>query len=1019
MHDPKTLDLSWVAQDLQIRKIQVESAVQLLDDGNTVAFVARYRKERTGGLTEDQIRQVQARVARLRQFSERKQTVLKSIEGQGQLTEELRTAILAAESPRRLDDLYLPFKPKKKSIAAEAREKGLEPLALAVLAADPAVANLGEVLPSIVNPDKGLSTPEDVLAGVRLILAEMVAETADVRGASRAVLWNTGRLVTSRSETLPEGKGLEYKDYFRFMEPVLHIPPHRILAVNRGEKEGAIKVRLEFDAEAIRRILFQGAAGSPPILATVGHPNADLIRTAADEGLTRILLPALEREIRRELTEQAQAHAVSIFARNVRSLLLQAPLHGQRVLAIHPGFRTGCKVAALDEAGNLLEHAVIFPHPPRKKRKEALSKLQELMCRHQTAVIAIGSGAACRETEELVSEFIALLTTSPSSGMDPASPALPADVSSPSPPAGTAAAASLGEFAVLDAPPLQAPATLSPVQPEQAHATPAAILVEPTASGSAQADAGQALGDRAAPEPSIGPSPLEGPIAVPLDAGARDSAGASQPESALPALPPQAPLPPPPPDLAYTVVSEAGLNVYASGPPGREEFPDYDTTLRATMSLGRRLQDPLSELVKVEPHYIGVGLYQHDVDSRSLRESLEAVVESAVNHVGVNLNVASVALLKYVSGLNALAAREVADHRSRQGAFQDRHQLQQLPAMVSARYEQAAGFVTVTDGTEPLDRTRIHPESYGVARQILSDLGYGAEVLLDPTRLPELRERLKGVSPEETGPRLGVGVLTLVDILEALGRPNYDPREDLPKPVLKRSVLKIEDLQSGAELRGTIQNVVDFGAFVDVGLKDSGLVHISQMANRYVKSPHDVAAVGDVVTVWVLSVDSERKRVSLTMIRPGTERKPPERKPREHRPQGQAETGARPGQPSGPPRGRRPGPGRRPLSAGTGGRPTPATATAGAGPPPPHTRRPPTDRPASRRSARPRPRPNLSQEALEGEAPLRTFGELKAFFEAKRPVAPAAVPETSPPAETALEAPPPMAPGEQRAAPPP
>ncbi|MBV9122386.1 MAG: hypothetical protein JO112_03360, partial [Planctomycetes bacterium] len=407
MHDVTTPDFARIAQDLQIRKVQVESVVQLLDQGNTVPFITRYRKERTGGLNEEVLRQIQTRIGLMRQLADRKQTILKSIEAQGKLTDELRAAILAAETPKRLEDLYLPYKPKKRTLATIAREKGLEPLALAIRSADPAVANLDEVLAGMVAPEKELNTPADVLAGAQHILAEQIAETADIRAAVRTILWDSGRLATGKKENLGDNEGLEYKDYFQFTEPIRQIPPHRILAINRGEKEGPLKARLEWNTEAVQQALFSGLHGRPPLLPLADHPHAAFLKTVAEDALNRLLLPSLEREVRRELTERAENHAVSVFARNLRSLLLQPPLHGKRVLAIDPGFRTGCKIAALDEHGNLLEDGVIFPHPPQNKKAEAKVKLEEMARRHQLNVVAIGNGTACRETEEIVANLIA------------------------------------------------------------------------------------------------------------------------------------------------------------------------------------------------------------------------------------------------------------------------------------------------------------------------------------------------------------------------------------------------------------------------------------------------------------------------------------------------------------------------------------------------------------------------------------------------------------------------------------
>lgn len=960
MHDVNAPDLSRIAQDLQIRKVQVENVVQLLDESNTVPFITRYRKERTGGLKEDVIRQIQERVQHLRQLADRKQTILKSIEGQGKLTEELHKAILAAETPKRLEDLYLPYKPKKRTLATVARERGLEPLAQAIWSRDPAVANLAEVLPTLVNPEKELNTPEEVLLGAQHIIAEMIAETADLRGAVRSLLWETGKLTTSRSEKLAADQGLEYKDYFQFGEAVRHIPAHRILAINRGEKENVLSVRLESDAEAVKRAALDK-------LPLADHPHADFLKTAADDALSRLLLPSLEREIRRELTEESETHAVRVFARNLRSLLLQPPLRGRRVLAIDPGFRSGCKIAALDETGNLLEETVVFPHQPQNRKADAKNRLEELLRKHQLNVIAIGNGTACRETEEVVAEVIGELERKRLAGDAPApvEPApVPAAVAAPEPPP-----------QAIQAPTAEPtpPATESPV----AEATP-------TADATAIPAAETAIS--AAPEPA--------PVVAPV---------------------PAIPLPPAPEDLAYVIVNEAGASVYSASAVGREEFPDFDATLRGTISIGRRLQDPLSELVKIEPQNIGVGLYQHDLNPRTLKDSLDGVIESCVNHVGVDVNTASVPLLRHVSGFNQLVARELVEYRKQNGPFRTREQLQQVPNLGPTRWVQAAGFLKVLGGDNPFDVTWIHPESYPVALRLLSELGYAPDALLDRQKSDELRDKLKDLPPEDVATRLDVGVPTLKDILEALARPGRDPREDLPAPIFKKGILKLEDLQPGMELKGTVLNVVDFGAFVDIGLKDSGLVHISQMANRYVKNPYDVVAVGDVVTVWVLTVDQERRRVSLTMIKPGTERKPPEKKPapsQQSRAPQQQQHGQR------PQRGRRPAQGGHPHQVATPASRAAAqaaqaqaaaeggTGQSGGG----HGRRdqrpPARPVPPPRRPQRQPPKPKLSKAALEGDAPLRTFSELKAFFEAQRDPPAEMPPPAEAPQPTTTDAPP-------------
>jgi uncharacterized protein len=1028
------LDFSRIAQDLQIRKVQVEAVVQLLDEGNTVPFITRYRKERTGGLNEEVIRIVQGRVAQLRQLADRKQTILKSIEGQGKLTEELRAAIIAAESPKRLEDLYLPYKPKKRTLATTARERGLEPLALAIWSGDPAVANLGEVLPTLVNPEKQLNSTEDVLLGVQHILAEQVAETADIRAAVRAVLWDTGKLCTAKSEKVPEGEGLDFKDYFQFTEPIRHVPPHRILAINRGEKENVLTVRLQCDAEQVQRVALEK-------LPLAAHPHAEFLRTVTADALARLGIPSLEREIRRELTTRAEQHAVTVFARNLRSLLLQPPLRGRKVLAIDPGFRTGCKVACLDETGNLIEDAVVYPHPPHprphgrkpaaaapapagpapegtipapdakeeappvyRKREEAKAKLEELIRKHGVNVIAIGNGTACRETEEVVSDVIAALEQGrPAGRLEPMPPGVPPGLattiaSGPAacPPALTAQYSSGGPTTQPSLPPPEIGTQYSVLS------TQYALLEIPSAEPSAPVADFAAHYSAPSPvpgEPSLSPVETSVPhsmLSTVYSAPTAPLEGAPPADLAVPASPgpvavqpPGPSLPPPPADLAYVIVNEAGASVYSASAVGREEFPGYDATLRGTISIGRRLQDPLSELVKIDPQNIGVGLYQHDVSPKQLRESLDAIIESCVNQVGVDLNTASVPLLRHVSGLNQLAARELVEYRKQHGPFRSREQLLQVPGIGEARYVQAAGFLKIEGGENALDRTWIHPESYPVARQLLIELGYGPEALEAKDKAEELREKLKGLSPEEISARLQVGTPTVRDIVDALARPGRDPREDLPSPIFKKGILKLEDLQPAMQLKGTVLNVVDFGAFVDIGLKDSGLVHISQMANRYIKNPYEVVAVGDVVTVWVLAVDTGRRRVSLSMIRPGTERKPAERKPHAPR-QEQREGPPR----SRPPRGRRPSPARgrgAPAPQVTpppqqGEQPAAAVARVGQPGNAAHDRprgggpRPPLP---PRRPHRPTPKPKLSQAALQGDAPLRTFGELAAFLEAK------------------------------------
>jgi len=1042
MDNPIPVDLGRVAQDLQIRRVQVESVVQLLDEGNTVPFITRYRKERTGNLNEVVIREIQLRVHRLRELAERKETILKAIEAQGKLNPELAAAIRAAENPKRLEDLYLPFKPKKRTKASDARDKGLEPLAVRVWNRDELLTDPVAAAQEFVSAEKGLETPEKVLEGVGHILAEAISEMAAVRDNVRKVVWKTAKIATSKGE-IPEGQGLEYRDYFDYSEPLSQVPPHRVLAINRGDKEGPLKIRLEVPRPELEAAFFHQ-------LPLEGHPQAALFRTAAMDALDRLILPSMEREVRRDLTDAAEKHAVEVFARNLRSLLLQPPIPKQVVLAIDPGLRSGCKVAVLDPHGNLLDHGVVYPHAPQNRRSETKLFLKDLVGRHKVGVVAIGNGTACRETEELVAEIIAEGTQfsqgepSPQATGDTGAPgdsvhqepgvAAVGEIETPeSPPAGHQA---IVEPSIAPDEGLQPPASLEPehsvppsgldhhdhaprVSPESsaadnAHDVPHEALmvpeldeetVPPITGGapepaSPEADTesdvastpgdgetaaashherpdnseknhalstpadGEARSDEpsdasagaevhvaasaeqvasSAPESS---APEQGPEAVSIaaeppvnsdqaiEAGQSDTPGAGPapvegraegadassppagPETQAAAEAPAPPLevkpahesrrggsgkhnhgrsrgsrpkpsasPPPPPtppaphaadpllaQLAYVIVNEAGASVYSTSQIGREELPEFDATLRSAISIGRRLQDPLAELVKIEPQNIGVGLYQHDVNPKQLKETLEAVISSCVNFVGVDLNTASVPLLRHVSGLNQLTARRIVDHRKDKGNFATREQLMEVDGVGPATYTQAAGFLKIPEGVQPLDRTWIHPESYAVATLLLERFGKTPEVVRDKQELPELHRQLEGAAPSELAKEMQVGEFTLRDIIEALGRPERDPRDDLPKPIFKKGVLKLEDLIAGMELKGTVLNVVDFGAFVDIGLKDSGLVHISQLANRYIKTPHDVVSVGDVVTVWVMSVDQERKRVSLTMVKPGTER---------------------------------------------------------------------------------------------------------------------------------------------------
>ncbi len=799
------LDFAQLAKRLHLLVPQVQRTVALLDEGNTVPFITRYRKDQTGGLDEEQIRAIQEEVARQRMLLERKQTILRSIESQGKLTPELAQEIRAADSTKRLEDLYLPFKPKKQTRATAARERGLEPLASEILAADPACADLDRRAADFVNPDKEIATAADALLGAGHILAEKFSERADLRQRVRRIYRKSGKLVSSKGET-NEKTSKGFRDYFDYREPLAKVPPHRVLALNRGERSKDLRVKIDADCEAMQR-------EADALLLPESHPHLEFLRGCVRDALARLVLPSLEREVRRELTEKAEAHAVEVFARNLRNLLLQPPISGRRVLAIDPGFKSGCKLVALDEFGKILANDVIHVVGAEERRQQGRQKLMAMIRAHNLSVVALGNGTGCRETEEVLAELIA------------------------------------GELA-----------------------------------------------DR---------------------------------------------------NVSYIVVNEAGASVYSASPLGREELPDYDATVRGAVSIGRRLQDPLSELVKIDPANIGVGLYQHDVKAKHLRSSLDQVVESCVNYVGVDVNTASPALLRYVSGLNQLTARRVYDYRLEHGPFKSRQQLTEVPGFGDSAFVQAAGFLKIDSPDNPLDATWIHPESYLVAEAVLSKLDLQVSDLRRSEATAKLAQESARLNSPEMAEELAVGELALKDIVADLSRPGRDPREDLPLPIFRKGVVKLEDLTVGMELTGTVLNVVDFGAFVDIGLCDSGLVHISQIANRYVRDPHEVVSVGDVVQVWVLEIDKARRRVSLTMIEPGTARPAEERRPqpRKEKPKAPRRRAKKP----------------QPVASGQA---------------------------ASKPKFQQKPKPKkplvpITEGMVEGREPMRTFGDLAQFYQRK------------------------------------
>lgn len=704
-----------LAAGLDLPPDQIERTVALFDAGDTIPFVARYRKEVTGGLDEEQLRRLSERLAYLRALDERKAAVLASIAGQGKLTPELQTAIEAATTLQAVEDLYQPFKPRRRTRAAIARERGLEPLAQLILAQGGAAEGLDKLAAPFLSGEA--PTPEDAWAGARDIVAEVISNDPEVRGAARALAQAGGYVGSALADAAKDPKGT-YRLYYEYTERASRLRPHQILAINRGEAEGALRVSLDLpEYEILSRIMHKYRPNPR-------SPLADQLERAAADAYTRLLAPAIERDVRRALTEAAESHAIQVFAANLRALLLQPPVRGHTVIGIDPGFRTGCKVAVVDASGKVLDALTIYPHEPQKEWAKAKQALLWLCENRRATLIAIGNGTASRETEALVAEVIS---------------------------AGA-----------------------------QAH---------------------------------------------------------------------------------YLIVNEAGASVYSASPLARAELPQLDVSMRGAVSIARRVLDPLAELVKIDPKAIGVGLYQHDVDQKRLAETLDAVVESAVNTVGADLNTASPALLRYVAGIGPKLAEAIVAHRDAHGPFPNRAALRQVKGLGPKAFEQAAGFLRVPGSDEPLDNTPIHPESYGIVRDLF--------LLMDVKgNEPDIAERIaafrRAHSVASLAATIGCGEPTLADILEALARPGRDARDDLPPPILRQDVLKIEDLREGMVLKGMVRNVVDFGAFVDIGVKQDGLLHRSRMGAAG-RDPQRLLSVGDVVEVTVVSVDAERGRIGLSL----------------------------------------------------------------------------------------------------------------------------------------------------------
>ena len=705
-----------IATELHLRREQVQSTVNLLDEGNTIPFVARYRKEATGSLDEEQLRSLLERLTYLRHLAERQDAVIASIEEQGKLTPELEAAILEAETLQTVEDLYLPYKPKRRTRAMIAQERGLGPLAELILAQEITNDSLEEIAQPFLSDD--VPGIEDAYQGARDIVAEHVADDAEARDMVRRLTQQRGIVAVELADASKDSKQV-YQTYYEFSATVRGIRPYQVLAINRGEREDALRVRIEApDEEIIERLLRLYPSHRR-------SPFAEQLEVAVIDAYKRLIAPSIEREMRRDLTEQADQHAIGVFATNLRGLLLQPPLKEHVVLGIDPGFRTGCKVAVVDATGKVLDTATIYPHPPQNEWKHSLHSLAQLVQQHGVDLIAIGNGTASRETEELVATLI---------------------------------------------------------------------------------------------------------------------------REYIPAQ--------------YLMVNEAGASVYSASPLARAELPDMDVSMRGAVSIARRVLDPLAELVKIDPRSIGVGLYQHDVDQKALGAKLDEVIESVVNSVGVNVNTASPALLQYVAGLGPKLAERIVELRDAQGPFRSRLEIRRVKGMGDKTFEQAAGFLRVPDTDNLLDNTGVHPESYPVVERLLEHLGLS---LWDPRLAEQVRQRRADLNISALAKQLDVGVPTLEDILSDLTRPGRDPRSELPAPVLRSDVLKMEDLRPGMKIKGTVRNVVDFGVFVDIGVKQDGLVHISEMADFRVRDPYEIVGVGDVVEVTVLNVDIDRGRIALSM----------------------------------------------------------------------------------------------------------------------------------------------------------
>lgn len=715
---------SFVAKELSIQVKQVNEVISLLGEGATIPFIARYRKEKTGGLDEEVLRNIEDRLSYLKILEERKDTIIKSIDEQGKLTDELRNKILGSVKLQEVEDLYLPYKPKRKTRGSIAKAKGLEPLALFIYENPEFKGKLNKKLEKFINPDLGVNTPEEALSGAKDILAEMISDSADVRKEIREYLLEEAILVSEKAKEKPEDKVDLKKDvyqiYYEFKSQINKIKPYQILAVNRGETDKVLKVSFEVDKEILLKIIFKAFF---PYQESVFR---EILDETVEDSYSRLIIASIERELRSHLTEIADLHAIEIFASNLRQLLLQPPIAGKIIMGIDPGFVSGSKVAVIDETGKYLQGCTIYPHPPQSRIEEAEKVVVAFIREFKVEVVAIGNGTASRETEMFVAS-------------------------------------------------------------------------------------------------AIKKNKLK---------------------------------------CSYIIVNEAGASVYSASPLAKVEFPDLEASQRGNISIARRLLDPLAELVKIDPKSIGVGLYQHDVDQKLLGKKLDDVVVSCVNYVGVDLNTASTSLLTYVSGLNKRIAGNIVKHREKIGKFKTREELLEVSGLGDKAYEQCAGFLKIPEGKNPLDNTFIHPESYQATQKLLELGKINLSEIRSSASYLNLLISKKGA--KKIADEINIGEPTLLDIIENLKKPGRDPREELPKPMLRSDVLKIEDLKEGMRLKGTVRNIVDFGAFVDIGVKQDALIHISQIADKYVKHPLEVLKVGDIIDATIIGIDIARGRISLS-----------------------------------------------------------------------------------------------------------------------------------------------------------